>query len=283
MTFSRCLLALLIGASISPAVSAENRTEITPVDEFQFSLAVGYANVENPRAGAKDLSTYLLPAWHYYGENFYVENFSLGYSLHETDTWYVDLQTKVNEDGFFFEFDGINKLFISDIVGFTALKQPFRLHDYTLPRPESIERNISYLGGLSATYITPIADISLGYFHDISGVHQGNEILLRLKKSMLLSWAAFGIELGATRKSENLVSYYYLFTDEERNSTKPEYTPEATLNYHIRAVANVPITAQINFVAGIEQNWLGNGITNSFMIDKNQYFSGFVGISYNFF
>ncbi|WP_306295303.1 MipA/OmpV family protein [Shewanella algae] len=84
---------------------------------------------------------------------------------------------------------------------------------------------MSYLGGVSVTWVTPYTDINLGLFQDISGVHDGNELQLRLKKSLLYSWGALGFELGAIRKSESLVRYYYQLTPEESGPLRLSYTP----------------------------------------------------------
>ncbi|MFB2649201.1 MipA/OmpV family protein [Shewanella mangrovisoli] len=253
--------------------------ETVSAGDWQISLAAGYGALENPRAKVENINTWILPTWYYYGENFYVENFTLGYSLYESESFIVDLQTRFNEDGFFYEFDGLNKLLLSDILGYTPVKQPI---NPKVVKFEEIERNLSYLGGLNATWVTPYLDISLGYFHDITGVHQGNEIQLRLKRSQAFSWGALGFEIGAIRKSENLVGYYYQLTKEEEGPLRTKYQPSAAINYHARSVVNVPIFDSVNFVAILEYTWLGQEITDSVLIDKAGYVSGFVGISYDF-
>ncbi|MDH1471572.1 MipA/OmpV family protein [Shewanella bicestrii] len=269
------LLALL---SQSAALQAKE-IETVSAGDWQISLAAGYGALENPRAKVDNVNTWILPTWYYYGENFYVENFTLGYSLYESDNFIVDLQTRFNEDGFFYEFDGLNKLLLSDIVGYTPVKQPI---NPKVVKFEEIERNLSYLGGVNTTWVTPYLDVSLGYFHDITGVHQGNEIQLRLKRSQAFSWGALGLEVGAIRKSENLVSYYYKLTKEEQGPLRSKYQPSATINYHARTVVNVPIFDNVNFVGILEYTWLGQEITDSVLIDKSGYLSGFVGFSYDF-
>lgn len=247
--------------------------------DWQLSVALGYGALENPRAKVNNLSTWVLPSWYYYGEAFYVENFTLGYSLYESNHFIIDLQSRFNEDGFFFEFDGLNKLLLSDILGYTPVKQPINPKAIQF---EEIERNLSYLGGLNTTWVNPYLDISLGYFHDISSVHQGNEIQLRLKRSHGFTWGALGLELGAIRKSDNLVSYYYQLSKAEAGPIRLNAHPVATINYHTRAVLNFPISANINFVGTLEYTWLGRDITDSVLVDKASYVSGFVGISYAF-
>ncbi|MGL5396531.1 MAG: MipA/OmpV family protein, partial [Shewanella sp.] len=54
--------------------------ETVSAGDWQISLAAGYGALENPRAKVENINTWILPTWYYYGENFYVENFTLGYS-----------------------------------------------------------------------------------------------------------------------------------------------------------------------------------------------------------
>lgn len=141
------LLALLV--SCSPTLQAKE-IETVSTGEWQISLAVGYGLLENPRVKVDNISSWVLPSWYYYGENFYVENFTLGYSLYESESFIIDLQTRFNEDGFFYEFDGLNKLLLSDILGFTPVNESLNPKIKTF---EEIERNLSYLAGLNAIWV----------------------------------------------------------------------------------------------------------------------------------
>ncbi|MCG9697647.1 MipA/OmpV family protein [Shewanella sp. Isolate11] len=273
-------VVLLLSLVIFDTKAADPIDTIT-TGELHFALAVGYGGIENPRAKSEEIITYALPSWSYYDERFYVENFTLGYSLYESDTFLIDLQSQLNEDGLFFEFDGLNKIFMSDILGFVPQGAPIK----GKPTPlVPVERNISYLGGIKTTWVSPYVDLSLSYFHDISGVHQGNEIHFNLNKNIGFSWGALGFEIGAVRKSENLVNYYYHYTAAElgRKITAGLQPSESSINYHARSVLNLPLGHNFNFVTLVTYTWLGNGITRNAMVEKDSYLSGFIGVSYAF-
>lgn len=275
----KILIITLIIITLSTTTQADELDQVHSGD-WQFSVAVGYGILENPRVKVDNVTTYILPTWYYYGENFYVENFTLGYSLYEKNSFVLDIQGQLNDDGLFFELDGIDKLFLSDVLGYTSIKQPIRPGkkiDY-----KSIERSISYLAGISATWYNPIADLTAGYFHDLTNVHNGNELQLNLRKKFILNSFAFGLELGATRKSANLISYYYSLTTEELAGNFSPYTPEAATNLHIKAVFNLPISNSLMLVASLKQTYLDDTIQQSFLINKPTYFAGFVGLNYAF-
>ena len=250
------------------------------VGQWQWSIAAGYGYIENPRAKAEPVTTYLLPSVQYYGERFYLDNFTLGYSLYEGQHWLLDVQTRLNEDGFFFQLDGLDHLLATDLFSSRPIRE-----DADSPRQPDyadINRNISYLGGLNASWLHGGTEVSLGYFHDISGVHQGSETQLRLRQRYPLSWGAVAVELGVTAKDSQLVNYYYRLTRAETgNRTVKQYTGSG-INGHVRLVLNAPLTESWFFTGLLEYNRLGSGIHRSRLIDKTNYWSVFAGVGYAF-
>ncbi len=140
------------------------------------------------------------------------------------------------------------------------------------------------MGGIKLAWQTTYIDINLGYFHDISGVHNGNELHFNLGKKFAFKWGAVAFELGAVGKDAKLVNYYYQFTPAELGSLVPsmENRNSDTINYHTSAVINLPIWQSFNFVTMATYTWLGKGITNNPMVNKDSYLSGFIGVNYDF-
>lgn len=250
----------------------------TETASWQFSVAVGYGMFENPLEQAKSTKTYVLPSWHYYSDRFYLDNFSLGYSLLESRDLEIDLQTRLNDDGLFYELNGLAKLLVTDLYYKIPLKQPVR-------RPGTladIKRSVSYLGGLVVTLPNPWLNVSVGHFHDISSVHNGAETVVRLNQIYPLFEARLGIEVGWTRKNADLVDYYYKMTPDEIGKSYFEQFTKASHNYHLRAVLNIPLSESWYGLLTVEHNWLGDGIRRSYLIDKAHYSVGFVGVGYDF-
>jgi outer membrane protein len=278
MKYFRLLLILL---PLCSGVRAEELQQVAPGD-WQVSLALGYGMLENPRAKTENITTYVLPSWYYYGDRFYVENFTLGYSLYENDWISVDLQGQLNDDGIFFEYDGVGKLLLSDIMGFTPIREPIsRPGREVEPTPE-VERKLSYMAGISATWYTPAFDLTTGVFHDVTGVHNGYEWQLSARKAFGWSWGALGLEAGGVYKNADLVDYYYNVRPEEFARPIRLKPMEAATNWYVKAVLNVPITDSLTFVTTLKHTQLGKPIRDSVLIDADGYFAGFVGVSYSF-
>ncbi|QSX41357.1 MipA/OmpV family protein [Shewanella cyperi] len=276
----KCCKLLLLMLSLAFATQADELQTVSPGD-WQISVAVGYGVLENPRAKTEDITTWVLPSWYYYGDDFYAENFTLGYSLFESDWLSLDIQGQLNEDGIFYEYDGIGKLLVADVLGFTPVRDTVR--PGAKFKPESIKRKLSYMGGPSATWYTPAFDMTTALMYDVTGVHNGYEWQLSLKKAFAWSWGAAGIEAGGVYKSEELVTYYYGIRPKEFAGRVPRGgRMDASSNWYVKAVFNVPLTDSLTLVATAKHTWLGSEIRNSILIDQDDYFAGFIGISYGF-
>lgn len=272
-----CLLCSATVTAVENKVMPEAAQTRTETGHWQFAVAVGYGELENPLARQKNPSSVLLPSWHYYGEKFYLDNFNLGYSLLETRDLEIDLQTRLNEDGLLFELNGLSRLFATDLFN----RMPFR-NDRTPPVYENIQRHVSYLGGVQLNFPTTVATVSVGHFHDISSIHDGAETVLRVNRVFSFDAVRVGVEAGWTRKNQALVDYYYKLTPSELGYLTVRQYTRATQNYHVRLVLNVPLNPDWYWLLTAEHNWLGQGIRRSFLVNKDQYSAGFVGIGYDF-
>ncbi|MDN7125686.1 MipA/OmpV family protein [Pseudidiomarina sp. 1APP75-32.1] len=278
-TFYMALLLLLTMKSSSALATDKTDPQQVLANQWHVSLAVGYGYVDVPRAGKKPVKTYLLPSISYYGEKFYLENFTMGYSLYEGDIFMLDLQTKLNDDVIFFELDGFENLFASDLLGFT----PNRGGAGPTASPIiSIERSVSYLGGVNALWTTPAGDLSLGGFNDISNIHNGHEAHLRLTDTFRYQMFAWAFELGATYKSKETVSYYYELRPDEIGTIHTGYNARAGVNYHARALFDYPLSDHWSAIAVVEYNRLASNIADSPFLNDNEYWGGFVGVNYRF-
>lgn len=249
------------------------------VDEWTFSFYLGDGKIENPIAELDDLDVTAFPSISFYGENFFIEGTTIGYSLYETDDVIVDLVGLLNEDGLFHHFDDHKDFSVINILGFnpTAGGKVITF--------EPIKRDISYLGGVSATFINDYFDTRLGIFQDITGVHDGNEMHLSVSKSFSTSWFNAFIELGEVIKSRKLVKYYYQFQDEELarlQALKSYYEPNRSTNLYYKIQIEVPITKSLAVVGLVKQTQLGDKIRQSFLVAKGNYLASFIGLRYQF-
>lgn len=246
---------------------------------FHASITLGYGGIQNPVLNSDNFTSPILPNFAYYGDRWFVDNFALGYSLIENSNFYLDVSGRFNEDGFFFELDGIDKLFAAGAVSDGLKEPPTRPIEFLTP----IERDLSYLAGLSTGYkLSDSVLIEASLMQDVTGVHDGHEGQLNIFKVFNVDDALFGLELGATYKNRELISYYYTLAAREALVRIPSYDNKSALNYHFKLSYEYPLSERFSVDVNVKHTWLDSDLVNNPIISENGYFSGFAGITYHF-
>jgi len=272
-----CTLFPLSGLAQSEAPEAAQYIE---VGTFEASLTVGYGGIENPVRGAENITSVILPHLAYYGENWYFDDFSLGYSLYQDQSFYLDVVGTFNEDGFFFELDGIDKLFAINAV--RDLERPGRPQAtpiYLTP----INRSISYEAGLTLGYAGKNWGAELTTLHDITSVHNGHENKLATYYANTFFGGQFVAEVGATHKNSELVEYYYRVHPTESIARIPPYSMGGSaVNYHVKLEYTYPLSEHFSAMLSISNTWIDKDLSDTPMFDTDRYVTGFSGITFEF-
>lgn len=274
-------LVCCLTASTAFAQADVKQPQLIKKSTIHASITVGYGGIENPVLDADDVTSPILPSFAYYGDNWYFDDFSVGYSLYETENFYVDLLGRFNDDGFFFELDGVDKLYATGVVRSSSGRP-------TLPSASPInltpiERDLSYMAGLSsAVNVYDGMWLSAAYVHDVTNVHNGYEILLNGYQVFELFSGTAGIEAGINYKNEELIDYYYTVNPSESKTRLLSYNLESATNYYLKVSYEYPISDSFSLDFKLKHTWLDSNLANSHMINKNGYFSGFTGITYHF-
>lgn len=253
----------------------------TAAGEWSFALFAGWGEITTPLSNRDDIQGSVVPAVSYYGERFFIENSFIGYSLFEEKNWYLDLTGALNDDGFFFELDGVNQFGWWDALGIEGAynggeaKGP--TDDY-----QNIERNLSYLAGLSLTWLTEVADIRLSSLTDISGVHHGQEQHLSFRKGYSWQQWSWRWHLGAIYKSKKINNYYYNLRPAELNNAPSWFELSAGTNYFYGVTLSYQFNPQWAIQAFWQKNLLGQEVMRSPLLRTDRYYSRFIGVRYNF-
>lgn len=109
---------LLILPLLSSVVCAQQASaEQAAVGELSFSIAIGYGEKSNPLHKGDAFPLVLVPAFHYYGKNWYFDNGDLAYTLAENNSYSVNLITSFNaEAAHFYDWHPANILAVSQFV-----------------------------------------------------------------------------------------------------------------------------------------------------------------------
>lgn len=275
------LTFVLVMALYSSKLLAE--TTETEAGEWSFALSVGAGKVTTPLSNRDDLQGSVLPAVSYYGERFFIENSFIGYTLFEEQNWYLDLTGSLNDDGFFFELDGINQFGWWDALGMDGGYQSGDGADpERQPTYQDIERHLSYMAGLSITWLTDIAEIRLSSLTDISGVHHGQEQHLSFRKSYSWQQWQFRWHLGALYKSKKITNYYYNLRPQELGNNSSWFGLSGGLNYFYGLTLSYQLDPQWAIQAFWQKNQLDRDLLRSPLLRSDHYYSRFIGVRYSF-
>lgn len=269
-----------IGANAATKDIAEQQ-QLIKKSTFHASVSIGFGGIENPVAQSENFVTPILPHLAYYGDKWYFDDFSLGYSLLESDSYYIDIAGRFNNDGFYFELDGIDKLFATFNADGSNKGAVRAIYPEYLLTP--IERDLSYLAGVSGSMeVIDNVWVELAALNDVTGVHNGHEFQLNAHRDMRFNGGHLGFGVGVDYKSKKLIDYYYEVRDGEANTRLPEYELESSINYHMIVNYKHSLTQKWNLDINIKHTWLDSDLYYAAMIGKHTFFSGFAGVTYTF-
>ncbi|WP_105101775.1 MipA/OmpV family protein [Microbulbifer pacificus] len=262
------------------AGAAETVDGYVKTGHWELALAVGRGVLQSPLSDRGDIDVHVMPAIRYYGERFYLEDTSVGFSLYETPNFALDIAGRLNTDGLFFPGSG------------SELTEGLALTGKLLGVDEPVEtdmappkRRVSYLGGFSARWLGPL-DISLGMYRDVTGVHGGDEIPLVLGKRFSIGRFGFGVELGATYQNRKLVDYYYGAETgaDMLGNTRANillYRAGDALNTHATLEAKYYLSTSVNLVLAGRMDWLDDTIVASPFVVQHKPIAFFAGVQYS--
>ncbi|WP_216031158.1 MipA/OmpV family protein [Psychrosphaera sp. I2R16] len=251
-------------------------------NEFNFQISAGYGVVENPLAARNDLQVYVLPEFSYYGERFYLENFVMGYSLLETDNFIIDVFSYFNDDGYFFELDGLEKLTISSILDF-SVNRPLGGRDrFPMEREfDEIDRDLSYMGGFVTSYRFQNWDAKFIVSTDISGVHDGQEASFKVRHMKVWDKVTTAVSASVIYKTHDLIDYYYKLHPGEFFLGENLSLGNA-INKSAELYLSYPFNKHFSMKFLLRHSWLDSNLTTSPLVEKDNFTSTFVGFSYRY-
>ena len=253
--------------------------------QWEFALSLGYGKVTTPLTNRDDLQGSVLPVISYYGERFFIENSFVGYSLIESDSWYLDFVGGLNDDGFFFKLDGVNQFGWWDALGIERGYNTIIEGEGPAYPPDSyqdIERHLSYMAGASVSWLTEIAELRLTLLTDISGVHHGQEQHLSLRKSYDYRQWQFRWQVGALHKDQQINNYYYNLRPKELDQTESWFRLADSWQYFYAFTLQYQFDSNWAIQAFWQKNQLDEDLLISPLLAKDHYYSRFIGVRYSF-
>lgn len=254
------------------------------VNSWHLGVSLGYGEMISPLTDGDDIPLYVMPDIRYFGEYFYLENTTLGYSLKETPSYSIDLVGLLNQDGLYFPNDQ-RDLIAAASPPLQITIAPFPIEEEEVEQPDIAiypkKKSLSYMAGLAWRYRGEL-DINLVLAADISAGHHGKEFHANIKKQFNLGALEFESKFGMSYKDASLVNYYYGVTEDELpvGFEYLDYRPGAAINWHVQLQLGYPLAENFWLVSSYRYDNNDSEIVNSPIVAKDGFVSYFFGLKW---
>lgn len=311
-------------------------SECAEIGRWEVSVGLGLGQRSNPIIDGDDIPILVLPKISYYGKRFFLENFTLGYTLLEPEghqlnavltpsfdqMYFNDLSlgnfsvgggtggeaaTIANSDNFVADTPSESEespepirdpnassddsaWLDGDRVSFTE-DSPQPLDDTGNPRqsepPQVVvkdlhERSSAIFTGLEYAYYHQAWTLNVQALRDVSSVHDGSEIRAAISWSGQSAGNRFGFSSGFTWQSEDIVEYYYGVRAGESENDQLFYRGQASSSPFARVDWSRALNDRWSLQASFLTKWLGDGISESPLVEESKVTSVFFGGVYHF-
>jgi len=225
----------------------------TFADERMFG--VGAIAVSTPYKGA-DTEVLAVPYFAYYTDNLELDITHIKYRWAVTESIDFSLAGQLRFDGYS----------ASDSEYLTGMQ----------------DRDMAFEVGASVSYTNELGQLSLAFFNDVSGAHEGNEVTLSYNKRYFLDKAMLHFETGIAFKTADLVKYYYGVELDEATSTRPAYKPGAATSAFFAMTLTYQLSEKLQLLSALKYETLDKVIKDSPIVSENYAANLIIGLSYSF-
>ena len=290
-------IGLLVLATVwlttSPVAAGERDSTIAndiEVDQWQLGVALGLGMKSNPLRGGDDIPLLVLPDISYYGERWFLDNFTLGYSVYQSERLVLSLITGANGEKAYFSFwhpTNFVTLNSSEFVSAAEQGPSFNIDGGPMRElpPVTIDdvskRRFAWDGGVMANLYLPWGELMIRAMADVSKVYQGTHGRIDWSRHGSVRDWQWRMSVGADWQSNALIDYYYGVPDNSDFSGggyrgRSGWSPYATM------MVSHPINENWQGLMTVKYQKLGSGMADSPLVTTGATASFFIGAAYQF-
>jgi len=221
----------------------------------EWGMGIGVASQQTPQVGT-DPQVFLVPFPSYRGERLNLDFGSASYALARTETFSLSLEGQLR-------FDGYDPDDSEELRGLN-------------------ERDVSFDAGIGLAFTQDWGVLSLKLLGDTLGVHEGYELSARYEYPVVRGRLTIVPSVGLTMPSDALVEYYYGVRPAESTARRAAYQGESVVNPTLGATFLYQLSDSWQLIGGGETTFLGDGIADSPIIERDYEVTVFSAIVYTF-
>lgn len=292
---------------------ASDREECVEVGVWNFSVGLGMGYHENPIIDGDNIPIVLLPSWSYYGERFFLTNFTAGFTFIDTEHHQLNLLATPSYDQMYFSDWGIGNFSLgsaADTLGDSGAssnfgepigaggerenppidEQPTQMPADDGQGPDLVDesdidtsdRKMTYYAGLEYSYRYQNFTAFVQALQDATDRHSGRELRAALSYDIPFERQRFSLTGGFTWQSDKVANYYYGVSEQDTRSESDFYSPGATVSPFVRLNWQVKLSQNWTWLNVVHYRPLDDKIVDSPIVDKGEIFTVFTGGVYHF-
>lgn len=285
------------------------------VGSWHFALAVGVGLRTNPIMGEDNIPIFLLPSVSYYGERFFWETDTIGFTLVEVGNHMINAIGTVSYDQIYFDDIGIGNFSIegrsaSSGSGTSSFSGNFVQTDPGVSRDPVMnddsednstggllaqgaeastlntdllhDRDITGLAGFEYTYNSRYFHLGLQILQDAASVHDGRQFRGAISKAFNWPRNAIDVSVGAEWKDSKTLDYFYGVRRDEVNDPAEVYIVDDDISYYVKMDWQYRLSSRWSLHSIVHNRWFGDEVRNSPIVAEDTTLALFLGGEYHF-
>jgi len=280
------------------------------VGEWDIAIGVGGGLRGNPLIDGNDLPLFILPQIRYYGERFFFDTDTAGFTFYEDAGHFINGVATVGFEQLYFSTRSVGDLIIEPGPISRGGQQTLALDEYKLDENDFYagidageadgkgeaktdintlididqlhKRGTAGLMGLEYGLFRGAWELNLQMLSDVTSVHHGQEVRAAVARFIPVAQELFELTGGFSWQSSDLLNYYYGIDSSEVSDSRLTYYPSDGVSPFLRLDWRRRISSAWSWQATVHQRWLSKEISESPLLDENRVLMVYLGGLYHF-
>lgn len=279
----------LSGLSVAQTPSLADTDHEAETGRWHLSIAAGAGYRSNPLWQGRNLPQWLMLEAHYYGDQWFFDNGTLGYTLTSQPAWQLSLVSRLNDEKLFFHRASPVAIFPQGLIADSGIAGPQKLMkgplqlgvDDVQSRPWALD------GGLQLDWFAAESlQLSLNWWHDLSQQYDGQHAKISAMYHVESPVGHWNFGAALHWKNRQLMDTYYGLTEDEAGERwygQADWQPELLVQW------SKALTERWAVLSSVRVRWLHLDVENAEghtmanpLQQQAQVHSLFFGLSYRF-
>jgi len=243
--------------SLSAACTLAQPVPDSPANEHELQIGLAGVSSQSIYLNGKT-QTRVFPAIDYQYKRFYFQAGDIGFNMVDNKNWEVNFGVGVN------------------LVGDTERGDSRLLND--LP-----DLSLPVSAFISAQYITKIGLFKVKHGAEINNKHNGSYSNISYSAPIFKGNWLIMPQITYEHQSQEVVNYFVGVNAADASATIPAYQTGSVNNFQLSVLGLRQINDKWSFIGNIQNEYFGDEISDSPIIDGDQRLSVFAGFLYKFF